>query len=90
MRDLEKELCERDQRIDELLESVRRQTEENQRLNARVAELMALATVVSMDETGWNVSATLKAIAAAISNLSPEARAKLSTMLSDREGDGTK
>ena len=76
MRDLKKELRERDQRIDDLFESVRRQTEENQRLKARVAELMALATVVSMDETGWNVSDTLKAIAAAISNLSPEAKAR--------------
>jgi len=41
MRDLEKELRERDHRIDELLEIVRQQTEEIQRLKARVAELEA-------------------------------------------------
>jgi transposase len=41
MRDLEKELRERDQRIDELLEIVRQQTEEIQQLKARVAELEA-------------------------------------------------
>ena len=41
MKDLEKELRERDQRIDELLEIVRQQTEEIQQLKARVVELEA-------------------------------------------------
>ncbi len=41
MRDLKKELCERDQRIDDLLGTVRQQTEEIQQLKARVAELEA-------------------------------------------------
>jgi len=41
MRDLEKELRERDQRIDDLLEIVRRQAEEIQRWKARIAELEA-------------------------------------------------
>ena len=39
MRDLEKEIRERDQRIDDLLEIVRRQAEEIERLKARIAEL---------------------------------------------------
>ena len=39
---VEKELRERDRRIDELLETVRRQAEEIQRLNARIAELEAV------------------------------------------------
>ena len=42
MRDLEKELCERDQRIDDLLESVREQAEEIERLKVRIAELEAV------------------------------------------------
>lgn len=42
MRDGEKELHRRDQRIGELLETVRRQAEEIQRLNARIAELEAV------------------------------------------------
>ncbi len=41
MRDLEKELRERDQRIDDLLETVRRQAEEIERLKVRIAELEA-------------------------------------------------
>jgi len=41
MRDLEKKLCERDPRIDDLLEVVRRQAEENDRLKARIVELEA-------------------------------------------------
>jgi len=42
MRDLEKELRERDQRIDDLLETVRRQAEEIERLKVRIAELEAV------------------------------------------------
>ena len=42
MRDLEKELRERDQRIDDLLKVVRRQAEETGRLKARIAELEAV------------------------------------------------
>ena len=42
MRDLEQELCERDQRIDDLLESVRQQAVEIERLKVRIAELEAV------------------------------------------------
>ena len=41
MRDLEWELRERDQRIDDLLDVVRRQAEENEQLKTRIAELEA-------------------------------------------------
>ena len=42
MSDVEKELRERDRRIGELLETVRRQEEEIQRLKARIVELEAV------------------------------------------------